>query len=255
MGALLPDRSSGVYWHLLLPEYLGGLGLWLDEDIPDLTIRLPDPSKRAIAEVITETISRDDLALIKGFTSNKSYRGYILEETEVTLAREYIILDLLEILRSDSVRNICLEENIPMDISLKAQLSRLKKKGWLTAEELEDQILRPFLFKEILSKEAKVSAFNTETFKRRYSRVWDLYFTGHVTLSDEDVTKALRFKINKPLYYTGDKMVIPIRGVDRECSLIDEATLGLPDLSIQWIDVGLLTNPVNDLEGQEAEEL
>jgi hypothetical protein len=81
MGPLMPDLTSGVYWHLLLPEVFGGVGLWLDHDIQDLARRLPAPSRsllQAVALEPTSSRTQELLALFKGFTSNKSYRGYSL---------------------------------------------------------------------------------------------------------------------------------------------------------------------------------
>jgi hypothetical protein len=250
MGPLLPDRTSGVYWHLLLPEVFGGLGLWLDEDFLDLAIRLPDPSKRAVKMMLAGTMSREHIALMGGFTSNKSYRGYELIESEVSLVQEFVIAELYQILQSGSLAEICLLEGIPEDISLRQKLSRLKVKGWLSDKELEDQILRPFLFKEILSKEAKVSAFNTETFKSRYAKLWDLLFDGHHTISEDDIKAACKFKISRPLYNVGEKMAMPVRGAIRELNLVEESTYGLPDLKIRWTQVGLLTNPINECIGE-----
>jgi hypothetical protein len=243
MGSLLPDRSSGVYWHLLLPEVFGGLGLWLEEDIPDLAIRLPSPSKRLIVDIPAGKLSSQELTNIRGFTANASYRGYELVESEVSLVREFIIQDLYQILQSGTAADICAIEEIPTDISLKQKLSRLKKKGWLTAEELEDQLLRPFLFKEIFSQEAKVMAFNTETFKRRYAKLWDIYFDGHSTVSEVAVKAALTFKTPWLLYHRGEKFPIPVRGELLQLDLVEEATVGLPDLKIRWSQVGMLTDP------------
>jgi hypothetical protein len=255
MGPLLPDRSSGVYWHLLLPEYFGGLGLWIEEDIPFLPTRLPPPSRWAITQILNGTMSPENLALIKGFTTNQSYRGYELKESEISLAREFIIQSLFTSTPSGTLAEVIAKENIPTDISLKQQLSRLKKSKWFTAEELEDQVLRPFLFKEILSKEVKVSAFNTETFKGRYRRLWDLTFHGDQTISEETIKEVFRFKQKFLFYNTSELVEIPYRGTMLMLDLVEEATLGLPNLNIRWTKVGLLTDPIDDTDVRTRHEV
>lgn len=239
MGALLPDSSSGVYWHLLLPTELGGLDLWMEQDIPDLLIKLPSPSKTVIEDFISGSLNREIKKLVKAFCSNSSYRGYTLNETETTLVEEFIIDPLFDMLLKVTPKEAIAQFNL-QDLTMHQALRRLKNEGYLNEQEIRDSLLRPFLFKEILSREAKPSAFNTESFKHRYAKLWDLVFCGDTILTEEQLRKALSLKQDNYLYYIGDKLEVPIRGSYRSVNLLEEATAGLPDLKIHWIDVGIL---------------
>jgi len=247
MGPLLPDRSSGVFWHLLLPEKLGGLGLWMDEDLEDLPFKLPDPTKSYIRNLLDGKATTEQTNLIRGFTSNSSYRGYQLLETEVSLVEEYLIQELFFTLEAKPLE-VIIEDKPYKDLSLKQQLSRLRGEGWMTKEQVRDSVLRPFLFKEILSREVKVSAFNTESFKKRYSKFWDIAFSGHCTVSVDELKRSFLIRDEELLYSVSGTLSIPVRGRIRECTIIDECTIGLPNLKIQWIQVGELSNPVNQTD-------
>jgi hypothetical protein len=239
MGSLLPDRSSGVYWHLLLPATLGGLDLWLEEDIPDLLIKLPAPSKTIVEELASGSMTRETKKLVRAFCSNSSYRGYNLVETEATLVEEFIIDPLYDFLLKLSFKEALVECGLT-DLSNAQASKRLKALKYLTEEEVRDTLLRPFLFKEILSREAKPSAFNTESFKSRYYKFWDLVFNGDLPLSEEVLRKALKAKPETFLYYTGETNMVFIRDRNRRVTLLEEATFGLPDLKIRWTEVGSL---------------
>jgi hypothetical protein len=250
MGALLPDRSSGVYWHLLLPKNLGGLGLWMDQDVPDLCIHLPDPTKSDLLDYLSGTLSRERERLLRGFTSNVSYRGYELDESEVGLVKEFIIPDLQGIYQEMSLgrpwEDWVVERGLS-NLSAKQQQNRLRGFKLYTLEEIEDQVLRPFLFKQILSGQAKTSAFNTETFKRRYAKYWEISFRGHTTLSEEQMIKILKKEPERPLLYDCSmKFPTVIRGVETECSFLEEMTIGLPNLRIKNLNIGTLTGTVNE---------
>jgi len=252
MGPLLPDRTSGVYWHLLLPENLGGLGLWLETDIPDFITKLPDPSKRLIWETANGTVTDTLADTMKKFTTNSSYRGYTLLEKEVDLYTA-MLFDIV----GPVIRRLPMEEAVAevaksnpgiLELSAKQQLSRLRGAKWLTWSEVEDQLARPFLFKEILSGEAKVAAFNTVTFKHRYSKLWDLCFNGHHSITEEDIRKAFS-SVKKELFYDLSKtMTVYRQGRDRQENLIETNTFGLPDLKIRWTKIGELTHQVNETD-------
>lgn len=245
MGSHLPDSSSGVYWHLLLPEIFGGLGLWLENDIVDLPFRLPEPSKTHLLACLDGTISTESKKLFRGFTSNLSYRGYSLLETETTLVREYLIDELIPILESKTLREVIEVENLK-DKPQSNQFQIAKRRGWLTRNEIEDSILRPFLWKEILSNEAKVCAFNTETFKVRYHKLWDLTYRGQIIIDEDTIKRALKFREQELFYDCRAVSEIPIRGRIRKVNLIEECTIGLPDLKIQWNQIGILTSPIDN---------
>lgn len=248
MGPLLPPNTSGVYWHLLLPDSIGGLGLWLEEDIPILTNKLPDPTKSYLIDLVAGRASDQDTTYFKGFTHNVSYRGYELLESEISLVREFLITELIAMMPGYPMHEARIMAGISDNLSLKQVKNRLKGLTWLTEEEVYDSLLRPFLFKQILSGEAKVSAFNTESFKSRYSKLWDIYFKGSPVLDEETLRKAMKLSKTTLFYNFSEKMATPIRGEILDVNLIEEMTLGLPDLQIRWTDIGTLSEPIRQEE-------
>jgi len=240
MGSLLPDRSSGVYWHLLLPTELGGLGLWLEEDFPDLIKNLPMPSKMVVKDIVEGRFSDSDYTALKGFTTNSSYRGYKLLETETSLIQEYFINELIPIMNSMSYNEALKMYNLDPSYSFRQNTSRLRGKMVMTEEDIKDIVLRPFLFKEILSREAKVKVFNTVPFKKRYQNLWDLIYRGDCTISESDLKTAFKFK-KKAFFYD----ISFGTGRNDPDSLFNELTKGLPNLRLPKDLVGILTSPVN----------
>jgi hypothetical protein len=251
MGSLLPDRSSGVYWHLLLPTNFGGLGLWMEGDLLDLSIRLPDPTKSFMVDLLNGTLSSEKERLFRGFTSNTSYRGYQMLEHEVSIVKNEVVPGLLDYIQmmgqSYTFEEACLLKNISDDMSAKQKQSRLRGFSVFSRDEVEDIILRPFLFKQILSGETKVNVFNTENFKKRYAKLWEISYNGSVCITAETVRKALEYPAAMPMLFDlSEKMEVPIAGVMTECTILEEAQLGLPDLKIKNFSVGTLINPVRD---------
>jgi len=235
MGSFMPDRSSGVYWHLLLPEYLGGLGLWREVDIPQLLHHLPDPSKMAVKGYVDGLLDRTTEKLFRGFTSNSSYRGYQLNESAQQLVEEIIVNHILPTVRSIHWKEakLMVAGSETMSDHLVAQALRAMK--YLSEEEIIDTLLRPFLFSEILSGEARPNVFNTVPFKKRYATLWDLVYNGINTLTEDELRKSFKRNPNKPLYDIGS--TIGYYGVD----LIEETLTGMPVLKLQWSDIGTLT--------------
>jgi hypothetical protein len=244
MGPFLPERSSGVYWHLLLPESLGGLGLWLDSDIPDLVHKLPAISRTLLLEIAeTEDLNEDQLQridLFKGLTSNRSYRGYELSQTACDLAVELLKI-VLEIVPSMTWREAKLLSMAPKGSSQKVIASDLRSRQILTLDEISDLIKRPFLFKEILEGKAKVCPYNTEYLKVRFAKLWDLTFSGDQRISEDQIKVALQKDFGGNFYDLGStSMTMEIAGVMRSVTLIQELTIGTPDLRLQWRELGIL---------------
>jgi len=244
MGALLPDSSSGVYWHLLLPEHLGGLGLWLDSDMEDLVVRIPDPTKSFILQYISiRGATAEQKRLFKGFTSNSSYRGYTLSKKDVDLIEQEVLPACLsEDFQREPLRMIARKYGIN-DLAPLNQIALLQRKDWFTEDNLKKAMLRPFLFQELITGEAKPMMFNTISFKRRYSSLWDLTFAGHCTISTVQLKEAMNHLPPKLIYYVGDTNRVYYRGSLRALTLLEEMFVGLPDLRITQETVGILTKP------------
>jgi hypothetical protein len=245
MGPLMPSPQSGVYWHLLLPEHLGGVGLYVEGDYPDLAYRLPDLTKGLIKDYRSLVIDPDCDLLKKfaGFTSNSSYRGYSLKEDDLTLVKESLLPEL-KFSPSFTMEEALKRENLKDTLSSKSKISRLRGKGYLTSWELEDRVTKPFLFKQILSKEAKVSAFNTEAFKTRYSRLWDLVYRGQSSVTEDEIRYAVENPIRDERLYYLEQCEIFVNGEIKTGTVLEELTAGLPNFSISWNMFGELGSAI-----------
>jgi hypothetical protein len=253
MGSLLPDSTSGVYWHLLLPEHLGGLGLYIDADIPDLLYRIPGPTKSLIKDYPAFKVEPDAeiLRMFVGFTSNISYRGYSLLEDDLELIKT-VLLPELKMSDSFTMDEALLRENLSEDLSTKSKISRLRGRGYLTAWELDDRVTRPFLFKQILSKEAKVSAFNTESFKRRYQKLWDITFRGSPSITERELRYAISNPVRDESVYYLPETDIFVNGQIKKGTILEELTAGLPNFGLRWSLFGELGKAIN-LASEEAQ--
>jgi len=251
MGPLMPPRESGVYWHLLLPESFGGIGMMRPDDTPDLLARLPEPTKALILSMAKDQCDKDTLDLFKGFTRNKSYRGYAMLNSEKDLIKETLTMTLpylTPMLFKEALKGYSIPES-----SIQLQLKQLKKKGWVTLEYLEDIVTRPFLFKEILSRETKTNVFDTIPFKRRYAQLWNLTYKGDVVITNDDLQKALKYRVPFELYDINERMSMPFRGTTVTVNPVEEALLGLPDLSIPKALVTILSSSKRRRENSETE--
>jgi hypothetical protein len=241
MGPLMPDTSSGVYWHLLLPEFLGGLGFNQPTDLEDLAAKLPAPTRALIKDLANGVIVENQLELFQGFTRNKSYRGYEMSESDVALAKQ-CLAEVLFSVPSKTFKE-CLKDLNIEESSVQIQLKELAKSSWRTREYLEDKVTRPFLFKEILSGQAKSCAFNTVSFKDRYAKLWDLTYSGECSITPEELNLAFKARPQFNVYNTSEKLAAPFRGKMVEVNIIDEVSLGLPEFAIAAKFVSMLVHP------------
>jgi hypothetical protein len=241
MGRFLPVKSSGVYWHLLLPGSLGGLGLWLEDDIVELQYKLPAVTKSLIEEITNCTISASFLDAVRGLTSNSSFRGYDID----TNIRGKLIEQLREILWAEHApmewREVRLLADNPY-ASAREVARDLVSKHILPQDEIEDRVLRPFLFNEILSKKARSNPYNTEDLKKRYARIWDSFYDGETNLSEESLRKILVKGYPLPWYDLSHRFLAPdpVFGSSKK-NLIELITTGMPVLSIEWNRVSVIT--------------
>jgi hypothetical protein len=250
MGSLMPSRSSGVYWHLLLPQCLGGLGMATIQDYPDLVAKLPAPSKTALKEYVQGTLSTEDAKRFRGFTSNISYRGYALNEGSLLYrAKELIVPMALGFAEKISLDEACKKLGLEEDLTLKQKFTRLRSKNFLRGHDVEDIIMRPYLFSELLGGKEKPTVFNTESFIRRYQKLWDLTYRGDVSITTDDILKAFEKDKALPELYHFPEEDIFVRGEVKTGTVLEEVMTGLPTLSISWKKVGELVPP----EGGSAE--
>jgi len=248
MGPFMPENTSGVFWHVLLPEYLGGTGLWLEQDLQDLVLKLPAPSRLLVKEFAEGSADPETLELFKGFLSNNSYRGYSLDSSEKAVLEDIIKEYVLPMVPSMTwaEAKLLVDTNGVSDAVISSRLSRKKIMG---REDLIDRLLKPFLFKEIFTGKATRQAFNTQNLKVRYANLWDLTYRGDIVIDEATLKTALKRRPQGLLYDVGSTvMSVPVRGVFLPCDLIEEVQIGLPNLSVRWTSTGVLTDPMGPLD-------
>jgi len=179
MGSLLPDRTSGVYWQLLLPSYWGGLDLYLPDEVEELYVRLPELTLSIMdAYLQNEQSAFVEIELLRKFLTNYSFRGYRLNETEVEAMRSHVENVIKAHLPSKGWRELK-QEFDPLDQHSATDLAdTIYKEGWRMEEDIIDELLRPLLFKEILLGIDRLQPYNTEKLKVRYAKLWDLTYRG-----------------------------------------------------------------------------
>jgi hypothetical protein len=235
MGSLLPDRRSGCYWQLLCPVQWGGLDLYIPDDVEEMYERVPTLTKGIMESVLKdEPYGFESLKLLRKLLSNYSYRGFSLDESEVAAMRAHIEQIIEPNFPRKTWKEIRAEFDPEGQYSAKEISDRAWQDGWKLREDIEDELMRPILFKEILLGNEKLSPYNTEAIKRRYAKLWDLRFRGPDTLSVEAFKEALGhrpvnffFKVGYPeeIHFESDRGYI-------YKSVLDDALHGMPILRI-----------------------
>nr|WAK75267.1 MAG: RNA-dependent RNA polymerase [Narnaviridae sp.] len=202
MGPLLPSRESGVYWHLLLPENLGGLGLMVDDDAEDLVKHLPSLTKYFIKSLSDgKEINVKHIESLRAFTSNTSYRGYTLEKEDFRYA-DYFLKNLELTTQVVTWKDILTEFNPDKELSAMMVTKRRQKAYVLSLPEIRDKLYRPILTKSIMSGNSTPAPYNTQGFKRRYAELWDsLGWTEQpIRIEEVDIFRAIKDRPNFPYY-------------------------------------------------------
>jgi len=237
MGSLLPDRSSGVYWQLMLPSYWGGLDLYLPDEISDLAGKLPDLTKSIMVNYLEQPeAAYEQVVLLRKFLTNYSYRGYRLNETEASAMRLHIETAVKGNLPAQPWWSLKREYD-PTGVLPASELSDIVyRDGWMTEEEILDQLLRPILFKEILLGIEKPSPYNTIRLKKRYAQLWDMLYCGSTTITADQLRLALKARPQGMFYKVGypeECHFVSDRGYIYK-SILDDALHGMPVLSIGY---------------------
>jgi len=180
-----------------------------------------------VPEVIKE------IGLLGKFLSNYSYRGYTLNESEVsamTSHLEMIIGNLPSMTWWEIKRTFDPEGKM----SAKQLSDTAYTEGWHAQNDILDELLRPILFKEILLGKERPTPYNTERLKRRYAKLWDLLYKGRDNLSLSDFARALKTRPEGRFYKVGypeEIHFVSDRGYIYK-SVLDDALHGMPILSI-----------------------
>jgi len=243
MGPFMPPRTSGVFWHLMLPKGFGGLGLGLFEEADIILNRIPAPSREFVCEVLRGTATEEKKSLFDGFTKNMTYRGYELEKSELQLAEEMVINFILPMLERKEFKELYVSKISSCTISEILYKRDLRKQGYLTRDEILDKILRGFLFRDLIAGKLKPKVFRTESLIRRYAKLWDrAWDSSYPPLEVEELTKNWLIRDQPDWFNVADTaMSIEVEGTFREVTLVEEATIGLPVLSIKWEELGYLS--------------
>lgn len=234
MGSLLPDRSSGVFWQLMLPTQWGGLDLYLPDEVEDIYSKLPQLTLSIMEDYLgNEPEAVRDIGLLRKFLTNYSYRGFKLNESEVAAMTSHLEM-IIQNLPSKYWWEIKQEFDPEGKLSAKELSGIAYTEGWHMEEDILDELLRPILFKEILLGKERPSPYNTERLKRRYARLWDLLYKGPSGISFADFQKALKTRPQGKFYKVGypeEIHFVSDRGYIYK-SVLDDALHGMPILSI-----------------------
>jgi hypothetical protein len=247
MKSYLPKEGTSLYYQILLPQFLGGLDLWLDGELSSIFPKLPVPTATVIISMhLGEDVDKD-LRILKRFISNPSIRGYNFEEA----TREFIEGGLSLLTTSgrfeEVVRKSGLDYKSAPDI-----IRSLRDCGWYTLEDATQLALRGYLFRDILSGKSVTRAFNTMPWKRRYQIIWDRLYRGTpVDLPDleEGVLKTLLKRFNPLRFYNLKEVNVMDyfslsegKHIHISKSVIDELEEHLPTLRIPRDLVGNLVS-------------
>jgi hypothetical protein len=234
MGSLLPDRSSGVFWQLMLPSYWGGLDLYLPGETPELYSKLPALTLSIMEGYLQDgDTSHCGQKELSKFLTNYSFRGYRLNETEVEAMTTHIEQVIKVHLPSKKWGELKREVDPLGELSARELSDRIYQEGWHSESDIKDELLRPILFKEILLGTDKPSPYNTVRLKTRYAKLWNLVYQGEPQLSFENFETLLKTRPVDLFYKVGypeEIHFISDRGYTYK-SALDDALNGMPVLS------------------------
>jgi hypothetical protein len=193
-------RGSKIYWHLLLPEWAGGLGLGTYQDYEAIARGLPDPSRLLVKQVL----AGDTHLLVKfsRFLSNVSIRGIIRDKQYTDLEERVRVL----VTEQPSIEwaNRWDVIDIPQNLPQRAQYAALNRAGYYLIDDAIDWLLRPIQAMYVWTKANPWSSFSSIPLKKRYASLWDLCATeadfGTVTLTVEDVENFYSYTPSGKLY-------------------------------------------------------
>jgi hypothetical protein len=243
MGSLIPDRSCGTFWHMLLPVHFGGLGLWLPGDLEEMAEKLPKISIAALrAYERSDGKDRDLLRDIRRIPLQSNFHGYAMEDSATKRAEDYLdfVLDetrnnilgfsddpfaivrspkgtamsrltarvnpfVEEVDMSNIVQTWNFLKRLPeiKDLPDALKVAKLRKAGWYIRQDVVDMLKRPCLFEAILTNKAKPKLFSTVPLKERLGKVWMKYDPKDQNFKNFSITKEELSKIFG-LIYTED---------------------------------------------------
>jgi len=234
----LPKVGTKLYYQILLPQNLGGLNLYFDDDLVDLIKVLPPPTAAVLYALSKGEDVESDLRILRKFISNPSIRGYSFSELTKDTAERLIS----EVVPSETLKQVVSDlqgqkKLLPNDPNLILTLERL---GWYTLDSAIAELIRGYLFRDILSGDNGNVAYNTMSWKTRYSIIWDRIYRGEpkgFTPTPEELKKLFRSTQPTRVFNLGLVNVIDYDRRDGvhihiEMSIKDELSEFLPTLRI-----------------------
>jgi hypothetical protein len=188
MGDKIPLRSK-IFWHLMLPEWCGGLGLSTEADYERIGQRLPLASKVMIREAL-----RGDRRLVRMFSkllSNSSIRGIELTP-KLTSMQEKIrdmVLALPPLSWSERFTVVDCDPNSPPTVVYR----ELNKQGYYLVDDAVDWIMRPVVAQEMFLAKNPWSPFKQVSIKKRYAIMWDKAIPSPIEEFDLTVEEVKNF--------------------------------------------------------------
>jgi len=212
MGSFLPgrERRKSLFYQLLLPFRLGGLGLWFKDELTTIYANVPGPTRDVINGMMEGQFSLMNRYFLTRLVTNSSFRGYSsyqeslanLNVTLKVLAREGPA-DLREIDRPifsyyEALSMARLAEPLWTEFDAMDAIHSLKIES---IDEFYNRCERPTVFTSILMGQVQPKPFNTVPWHIRYAQIWDyIYRTDdvpyRVDVSDELLEKAFNTLLN-----------------------------------------------------------
>jgi len=166
--------------HLKYPQVVGGLDLWLDDELISSWDKIPLATQCGIWGIINNNLSLSQRRTMSKFLSNNIRRGVDTVDTLSDILQEYGIQDAfyklgLIVPKKASVIDLKKRFSVPYGMDPRGVLRLLQSKGYYTHDEIEEKVLRSSVFQSILDgKEVKM--YNTEPWDVRYRKYWDVVF-------------------------------------------------------------------------------
>jgi hypothetical protein len=174
MVPLIPRVRNTLFYQLLCPAYLGGLGLWLEEDIPLLAEKLPSVTLRVMEGLnqgLKDTPSvKSALVALSAFLRNSSNRGIEMSigksMTFHAITEKY--LEGIDGIKCDRLYEIL---NIEKPSRVSTQYHVLKAHGWWSFGEVANLLMKADTMQELLLQEERVPKYNSMSWEKRVKEI------------------------------------------------------------------------------------
>jgi hypothetical protein len=247
LGAQLPPRDTKCFSILLLPGWLGGLDLWLPSDLGTLYHKLPNIWRGLLYRIFKEEDIFEVQAIMAKYSKNSTIRGY-----GVMPKHELSIINSLTMVRTVTYDEAIRESKVsPESFN---PFKELELKGFYTYNRAYNEVLRGFLFQDILSQDTERKGYNTMLWSKRLDQIFLKVYRGFnsnnitwVPKTQSEWDDLFKKSINSRFYCLGDIDIIDYHDKDNNHiyfkeSIRDQLRTGLPFLKISKELVGSLSD-------------